>query len=1422
MRDLFQRAIDGAIDFFLAPVQVIYDFLTDPKTFIALTDRLVDAMHTADASFYAYQIPAIFTLLGTALYLAGLAYSVVLYQRGVPFRRAFSPALFGGFLLPLFAYGGPGCQTEGFPCVPKVKYTPEAVPAAQFSTYKEARFRFDGGRLVMEEVDTETGIGATPGYRVFHLEPEGRMPPGTALALGLVNTSSALGKRVFYASLARYHEDMGRLREVYQKLTRTAFTLMATSAFTGKLGEVVVDAALGSLIPGAGKTVSKALRKGVKEFFAEKAPPFLRFMLGSTGMTAVRGAQEVAARTARVNMSIAQVLASLPLLLVLSFVSVFYLAVLGAKLAVYALPLAVGLSLFAPQALSRFFNLAVTLVVFPVVLGSFFSLSTRVLFIGGIERQIQTFEAKAAKMLESFYIQNPMASLIASQTALITYQQVKNLAACLDAPLPSDWDPNRTGRELPDGGAVGSVACYPAYGVSAYLSSSYQVPKDPAAIRQAALDIARQFSLDIASKVAPDGSWRSGLSQYTLPKGRAGAQFYGSGEFSNRGIYGTLELAKIAPKDPKEYEAFASHTPSSATPLEVGAIARQALAVSANPTQKGLEKLLAHIRSFKGAIASLAAKQSLVEDGAATADFIREGIRWEIAWHYAPEFVLEGLWEELQKGLNRDVSDLFNAISRLPPPILDDTLGAYSLLYKLKKGQEGAPQSLLPASDLPLPGGGSSVPVVTFFNGEAIPGAAPSLPRPQNLCSASSCRALYNEAPYLPYVYLDHYEVLNRVGTEALSALGNMQNRQLMGLLYVALAAVLALYIFRALLQLMSTLTEGLGSSARGVVFQAGQALAYLAGYTPRLPVPDLGYPRMGGDSAQRGYPSFDLLGAREQEEGKRVRKTFAQGLRALRNLIDEAKGQTGDQGGQALSYAFERAAKRLEALLPLAEALRKMGFTFYLDAHTLQQAEAEARGGEPQKPLREKYVFLETPYSPSLLLRHDQEVVRAEIREAVSGKEVRLSELLHSLPLYQAADLGKAKEELAQLGYRVEERGQNLLVRNGWGMPVAAVTGKSPSADVEGKKELVGLLLEAEQERLAHPFHALLQESRRAQAEYQKKLEEFFRQQGSAYGVLPLEGGRGVGGYWVEREEVRSFILFRSSPVSIEDQLAYAQGQKDRVEKALANYIQGTIPATMPYDLWKRDTAARLGIRGTLVAHEEGEGAEKALPLAIPVGFLGKSLPIDGMEIAGVRLDPERAAERVREAPEILRRMAADVALLGRDFSGEEKDFYGKFLAQLDERSREFLFGEINSRMAENRRLAEAYASLLVEALRKGDEQAAKDHLEGLTALKESGERLAFLHGFLDRGGKGSAVGQAEARTFPGGTSGISHAKRKSPSKKGQAGASLFRGTLDEVYQATLAELEKQGARAFQEKVVAEVAPQLDGLKRGGERERE
>lgn len=1419
MGDLFQRAIDGAIDFFLAPVQAIYDFLTDPKTFITLTDRLVDAMHTADASFYAYQIPAIFTLLGTALYLVGLAYSVVLYQRGVPFRRAFAPALFGGLLLPLFAYGGPGCHTEGFPCVPKVKYIPEVVPATQFSTYKEARFRFDGGRLVMEEVDTETGIGATPEYRVFHLEPEGQMPPGTALALGLVNTSSALGKRVFYASLARYHEDMGHLREVYQKLTRTAFTLMATSAFTGKLGEVVVDAALGSLIPGAGKTVSKALRKGVKEFFAEKAPPFLRFMLGSTGMTAVRGAQEVAARTARVNMSIAQVLASLPLLLVLSFVSVFYLAVLGAKLAVYALPLAVGLSLFAPQALSRFFNLAVALVVFPVVLGSFFSLSTRVLFIGGIERQIQTFEAKAAKMLESFYVQNPMASLIASQTALITYQQVKNLAACLDAPLPPDWDPNRTGRELSDGGAVGSVACYPAYGVSAYLSSSYQVPKDPAAIRQAALDIARQFSLDIANKMAPDGSWRSGLSRYTLPKGRAGDRFYGSSEFSNRGFYGSLELAKIAPEDPKEYEAFASHTPSSATPLEVGAIARQALAVSANPTPEGLEELLAQIRSFKGTIASLAAKQSLVEDGAATADFVREGIRWEIAWHYAPEFVLEGLREELQKGLNRDASGLSDAISRLPPPILDDALGAYSLLYKLKKGQEGAPQSLLPASDLPLPGGDSSVRVVTFFNGEAIPGAAPSLPKLQNFCSAPSCRALYNEAPYLPYAYLDHYEVLNRVGTEALSALGNMQNRQLMGLLYVALAAVLALYIFRALLQLMLTLTEGLGPSARGVVSQAGQALAYLATYAPRLPVPDLGYPRRGDDSAERGYPSFDLLGAREQEEGKRVRETFAQGLRDLRNLIDEAKGQVGGQGDQALSYAFERAAKRLEALLPLAEALQKMGFTFYLDAHTLQRAEAEARGGEPQKPLREKYVFLEVPYSPSLLLQHDQEVVRAKIRKAVSGEEVRLSELLHSLPLYQVADLGKAKGELARLGYRVEERGQNLLVRNEWGMPVAAVTGKSPSADVKGEKELVGLLLEAERERLAHPLRALLQESRRAQAEYQKKLEEFFRQQGFAYGVLPLEDGRGVGGYWVEREGVRSFILFRSSPVSIEDQLAYAQGQKDRVEKALANYIQGTIPVAMPYDLWKRDTAARLGIQGALVAHEER--AERALPLAIPVGFLGKSLPIDGMEIAGVRLDPERAAERAREAPEILRRMVADVALLGRDFSEKEKNFYEEFLARLDERSRELLLGEINSRVAENRRLAEAYASLLAEALRKGDEQAAKDYLEGLTALKESGERLAFFRDFFGgRGGPGG--GRDEGKTFPGGTSGIAHAGRKGPSEKGQAGAPLFRGTLDEVYQAALAELEKRGARAFQKKVVAEVAPQLGELKGGGERERE
>lgn len=1342
MRDLFQRAVDGVIDFFLTPVQAIYDFLTDPNTFINLTNRVADAMHTADATLYAYSLPAIFTSLGLLFYLVGLAYNLLAFQRGAPARRVLPPILLGGVLLPLFAYGGPGCVNEGFPCVPKVRYEKETVPSSQFSTYQEARFRFDGGRLVMEEVSKDTGVGVVPEYVVFRAVPEGRIPPGTAVGLALVDTASLVGKRVFYSSLARYQENMGQLREVYQKLTRTAFTLMATSAFTGKVGEAFVDAAVGSLIPiPGGKKVVGQARKKVREFFAEKAPPFLRFMLGTTGMTTVRGAQEVAARTARVNMSLAQVLASLPLLLVLSFATVFYLAVMGAKLAVYAVPLAAGLSLFAPQALYRFFNLALVLVVFPVVLGSFFSLATRVLFVGGIERQISTFEEKAAKMLESFYIQNPTASLAASQTALLIYHQVQNLAACLNAPLPPDWDPERRGRDLADGGAVGGVGCYPAYGVSRYLDPGYQIPSDPAAIRLAAVDIARQFSLDLANTLGPDGSFKRG--SYILPKGE-GSIFHGMPTFKNEGVYGRLPLSNVGPQDPEEGARFAGHTPHSSTPLEVGAIARKALALMANPTKEGLEELLSDIRSFQGAVASLAAKKNLVEDGAAVRDFIQEGIRWEIAWHYAPEFVLEGLQQDVQQRLgSAPPKEIADALRQTPPPILDETLGAYSPLYALKSGKEGAPETLLPASDLPLPVGGSEK-AKSFFSPQAVPATNYNFLRLADLCTEDkpdypSCRLGYNEAPYLPYVYLDHYEVLNQLGMDAFGALSKMQSRQLMGLIYLALVIAMALSLFRSLLQVMSTLMEGLGPSARGMVTQVGQAVASIATYAPRVPA---AFPLGGGaSSAAETSPSFRLLGQVEREQSDRVRETFAPHLREMREVFQEAKeGFSGPQGD--LAVAYRKVVEDIGKLLPLAEGLRSLNLSFHLDPRTYQEAESALRQ-EASKPVWERVVWLELPYNPAWLQGLARLQVEARLKKILPQAEgLGPGYAGTSLAMLATADLEGAKKKLAAEGYAVEEEGGRLVVRDQRGIPLALISRKG-EAPIPQK-----FISRLESERFAHPVYRLVQEAEGMADVLRRRLEGLFRQAG--YRFRPVAGPEGVGlaGYVLERGGRTTALIFRSTPVDIEDQLRYLAQGKEGVAEALAAYAQGTLAPSLPYELWLKETASKRALEllpkaapaeaqeGKAVPVETQEGkpeAPKEVP-AVPVAFLSQG-GVFGEPLGQYRVDYDKAAETAIQSPELARRMVADLAVLQRRLSDEEGNFYKELFARVGKRPseevelfRNTIIKEVEARREENRIAVEYYFSLLEEALQKRDEEAFREHLDTLRALKVSGDSLAFL----------------------------------------------------------------------------------------------
>lgn len=884
---LFARVADWVTQTFAKPLAAFFEYLTEPQTFARLVDRVLDGSSTLDAAFWGYRLPEVFLLLGGLFLLLGAALSLMAYLSGERASSALMRLALPAVLMPLFAYKGPGCKTESYPCT--ARYTVEKTKYGSdlLSGYQDVELRYDGGRLVLEQKADPKSAFSTAAFYVFSLRPEGTMPLGTRLLLGLTDTAVAVGKNAFYAELGRYEKSIGEFRKAYLKLMRVAFVSTVTAATLDRAGDMLLNVLLSR---GGAKAPSKALTERAKDFFRRYMPAFV---VASTagGLT---GASQAMAVT---FLNLAQSVAALPLLLTLSFAGILFVAVFMAKLSVYAMPLFIGLAAVFPGSLSRPVQYLLALFVFPVVLGAFFALATRVMLTSGLAKDLAAMEQRAGQLLDHPFMDNPVASYVAAEAANAVVKQAANLVYCAKR-VPGETSP---------------VGCHPSYAYAPFLQEGYQVPSDPAGIKSAALEIAKASSIDVEVALA------SGFGRFLLPKGvDASGNLVGGTRFKGGAVYGDVpwaNFALLAPGSP--HPDYYNYTHTTLPPMEVGAVTRKALALAYSKTtdpaklQKEFASLLEDLRTLLLEAQRVADLGSSVASGKHLEDLLRFGVRWEVAFFFSPDLVWEGMGRLEEGRVVRELSGLKDEVGRVPDLIPQDSFMApYSPLKGFLVDKKVLPET--GSLEVPQGLGGTAAPAVSLFSSAQSFGygkKARSFGVKGCSGDATTCRSGYTLTPYLPYLYLDHYHVLNQLGADALRAVQNLSARQFLGFVYVVLMTLTALYFFQASLSVVSTLLEGVRVAQRGTTTEIAGALRTVAYMV--APVPQFAPPTR--PLADRRETPADPLVQKIQEVGRRFEASQKIAYQAFGHLSSHLlSGQGLEEFGAKLGLSKDEVQRRI------------------------------------------------------------------------------------------------------------------------------------------------------------------------------------------------------------------------------------------------------------------------------------------------------------------------------------------------------------------------------------------------------------------------------------------------------------------------------------------------------------------------------
>ncbi len=427
-----------------------------------------------------------------------------------------------------------------------------------------------------------------------------------------------------------------------------------------------LDALLSKLVGNKPPTKGEVAKKTILGWLRDKAPPFLQGVLRFVTEGAQNAVTKVAAFNASVVLTLAETLAAMPLLLVAFYAVVVFGAIFTGKFLLYGAPLLLGLAVFDPSRVRGFLALFLTLTVFPLVFGAFLSLSMRTLFLQGVKAQVEKAGEYAQKAQALEYLSNPAMAFMGGAVAQEVVAQVENLLACKDGAkgaqaqqgsqeglgLVSPYGYILQGRES---SSSGPVLCYPSYDVGRFLGEDYRVPERADEIRGEALAIAKALSLDVATLRDRE------RKVYLLPKGSPDGRM-GDGRFRQNGLYGTVGFEEFfptsflnTPAGRRVVEVAGIGSNPGRVPLEVGALAKQALEVYVQPSEDGMRELLGNLREFfKEAEALVAKGEALRREGTNADLFYKRGVYWEVAWNFAPSLIAHemgrGLVEKLREG----------------------------------------------------------------------------------------------------------------------------------------------------------------------------------------------------------------------------------------------------------------------------------------------------------------------------------------------------------------------------------------------------------------------------------------------------------------------------------------------------------------------------------------------------------------------------------------------------------------------------------------------------------------------------------------------------------------------------------------------------------------------------------------------------